>query len=390
MLRLSMTPGIGPILIARLRERFGTAADILQAPLTHLQQVQGISADKARAIHRGVDEAEIDVELAEAEARGATVLSIDDPRYPPLLKSIPDPPPILYVRGSIEPTDVYAIAIVGTRNCSAYGRDQAGRLSAALAQRGLAIISGGARGIDTEAHRGTLRGGGRTLIVMGCGLSHSYPPENESLFESVVSDNRGALISEFPMRLGPSKENFPRRNRIISGLSLGTLVIEAGDRSGALITARLACEDHHREVFAIPGNVDSMRATGCHKMIREGWAKLVTGAADILESLEGSEHLIAGAMREAGVKAGDAASLFAPQSDNAASEPDRKPTPIAELNLTPSQQKILSALDHNAVELDELSARTGLPIHTLQADLTILQIRGLIGRAGISAIERRN
>ncbi len=389
MLRLSMTPGIGPILIARLRERFGSAQGVLEAPLTHLQQVQGISADKARAIQRGVDESEIDVELAEAAARGATVLSIDDPHYPPLLKSIPDPPPILYVRGSLEPTDVYSIAIVGTRNCSAYGRDQSGRLSAALAQRGLAIISGGARGIDTEAHRGAMRGGGRTLVVMGCGLSHHYPPENESLFESIVGESRGSLVSEFPMRLGPSKENFPRRNRIISGLSLGTLVIEAGDRSGALITARLACEEHHREVFAIPGNVDSPRAAGCHRMIREGWAKLVTGASDILESLEGSEHLVAGAMREAGLDLGAAESLFAPPAQDRAATNERNPTPIAQLNLTPSQQKILEALDSNAVELDELSARTGLPIHTLQADITVLQIRGLVGKAGISTVERR-
>ncbi len=386
MLRLSMTPGIGPILIARLRERFGSAHAILEAPITHLQQVQGISAEKARAIGRGVDEGEIDVELAEAEARGAAVLSIDDANYPPLLKQIPDPPPVIYVRGSIAPADVYSIAIVGTRNCSAYGRDQAGRLAAALATRGLAIISGGARGIDTEAHRGAMRGGGRTLIVMGCGLSHHYPPENESLFESVVAEGRGALISEFPMRLGPSKENFPRRNRIISGLSLGTLVIEAGERSGALITARLACEEHHREVFAIPGNVDSPRASGCHKMIREGWAKLVTGAADILESLEGSEHLVAGAMEHAGID--DSASLFAPQS-GAAAATDSKPVPIGQLNLTPSQQKILESLDGQPVELDELSARTGLPIHALQADLTILQIRGLVGKAGLSAVERR-
>ncbi|MCC6908297.1 MAG: DNA-protecting protein DprA [Phycisphaerales bacterium] len=386
MLRLSMTPGIGPILIARLRERFGSAQAILEAPLTHLQQVQGISAEKARAIQRGVDEGEIDVELAEAEARGVAAVSIDDAAYPPLLKQIPDPPPVIYVRGSIAPTDVYSIAIVGTRNCSAYGRDQAGRLASALATRGLAIISGGARGIDTEAHRGAMRGGGRTLIVMGCGLSHHYPPENESLFESVVAEGRGALISEFPMRLGPSKENFPRRNRIISGLSLGTLVIEAGERSGALITARLACEEHHREVFAIPGNVDSPRASGCHKIIREGWAKLVTGAADILESLEGSEHLVAGAMQQAGIDNRD--SLFATPADSHA--PTKvKSTPIGELNLTPSQQKILAALDGQPVELDELSARTGLAIHALQADLTMLQIRGLVARAGLSAVERR-
>lgn len=388
MLRLSLTPGIGPILIARLRERFGSAQAILDAPLTHLQQVQGISAERARAIRAGVDETEIDAEMCEAASRGAIVLSIDDAHYPPLLKSIPDPPPILYVRGSLAPTDAFSVAIVGTRNCSAYGRDQAGRISAALAQRGLTIISGGARGVDSEAHRGALRGGGRTIIVMGAGLSHHYPPENESLFESVVSEGRGALVSEFPMRTGPGKENFPRRNRIISGLSLGTLVIEAGEHSGALITARLACEEHHREVFALPGNVDSPRAAGCHRMIREGWARLVTGAGDIVESLEGSEHLVAGAMREAGVEAAPRASLFNQPACEDAQAPAGAAL-IARLNLTPSQQRILDALDSSAVELDELSARTGLPIHTLQADLTILQIRGLIARTGLSAIERK-
>jgi len=390
MLRLSMTPGIGPILIARLRERFGSAQAILEAPLTHLQQVQGISAERARAIRAGVDEAAIEAEVREAASRGAAMISLDDPQYPPLLKAIADPPPILYIRGSLSPTDAFSVAIVGTRNCSAYGRDQAGRLSAALAQRGLTIISGGARGVDTEAHRGALRGGGRTIIVMGCGLSRHYPPENESLFESVVSEGRGALVSEFSMLTGPGKENFPRRNRIISGLSLGTLVIEAGEHSGALITARLACEEHHREVFALPGNVDSPRAAGCHKMIREGWARLVSGAGDIVESLEGSEHLIAGAMREAGVEAGQRASLFSQEAREGVEPPaGGGAASIARLNLTPSQQRILDALDHRAVELDELSARTGLPIHTLQADLTILQIRGLIGRAGLSAIERK-
>ncbi len=390
MLRLSMTPGIGPILIARLRERFGPARAILETPLTHLQQVQGISGERARAIHAGVDEDEIEMEMREAASRGAAMISINDPHYPPLLKSIPDPPPILYVRGSLSPTDAFSVAIVGTRNCSAYGRDQAGRISAALAQRGLTIISGGARGVDTDAHRGALRGGGRTIIVMGAGLCHHYPPENESLFESVVSEGRGALISEFPMRAGPGKENFPRRNRLISGLSLGTLVIEAGEHSGALITARLACEEHHREVFALPGSVDSPRAAGCHRMIREGWARLITGAGDIVEALEGSEHLIAGALREAGVEAGPHASLFDQRPrDGAVSPADGAAASIARLNLTPSQQRILDVLDSSAVELDELSARTGLPIHTLQADLTILQIRGLIVRTGLSAIERK-
>lgn len=390
MLRLSMTPGIGPILIARLRERFGPAQAVLETPLTHLQQVQGISGERARAIHAGVDEEEINAEMREAASRGAAMISIDDSNYPPLLKSIPDPPPILYVRGSLSPTDAFSVAIVGTRNCSAYGRDQAGRISAALAQRGLTIISGGARGVDTEAHRGALRGGGRTIIVMGAGLCHHYPPENESLFESVVSEGRGALVSEFPMRAGPGKENFPRRNRLISGLSLGTLVVEAGEHSGALITARLACEEHHREVFALPGNVDSPRAAGCHRMIREGWARLITGAGDIVEALEGSEHLVAGAMREAGVEAGPRASLFDQRPrDGAVSPADGAAASIARLNLTSSQQRILDALDSSAVELDELSARTGLPIHTLQADLTILQIRGLIARTGLSAIERK-
>jgi len=384
MLRLSMTPGIGPILIARLRERFGSAQAVLETPLTHLQQVQGISAERARAIHAGVDDSAVEAEVREAAERGAAIVTLEDATYPPLLRTIPDPPPILYVRGSIDPADAFGVAIVGTRNCSAYGRDQAGRLSAALAQRGLTIVSGGARGIDTEAHRGAIRGGGRTIVVMGAGLAHHYPPENEPLFESIVRDGRGALVSEFPMRAGPGKENFPRRNRIVSGLSLGTLVIEAGEHSGALITARLACEEHHREVFALPGNVDSPRAAGCHRMIREGWARLITGAADIVEALEGSEHLLAGAMRTAA----PGASLFDPAGRDGAGEAGPPPS-IARLNLTPSQQRILDSLDGRAVELDELSARTGLPIHTLQADLTILQIRGLIARTGLSAIERR-
>lgn len=375
MLGLVMTPGVGPVMIGRLREHFGSIRAALSAPSTELCAVRGISQERARAICTGVAAERIDAEIDAAQSSGAAILTIDDERYPKLLRAVTDAPPVLYVRGTLNEADAYAIAIVGTRDCSAYGRDQAGRLSAGLAQAGLCIVSGGARGIDTEAHHGALRGGGRTLVVMGCGLQSTYPPENEALFERIVQENRGVLVSEFSMGTKPSRENFPRRNRIISGLSLGTLVVEADERSGALITARLACEDQNREVLAIPGRADSNRSAGCHKMIREGWARLVTGVPEILDALKGSEHLVAGVTS-------DGASLFKGTSSQARPEKPKKisgpPT-----GLTESQQKIYGVLsDGEPIEVGELAARTGLAVHILQADLTMLQIRGVIANVG--------
>ncbi len=226
---------------------------------------------------------QVDAELARAAAAGATVICPDDGTYPPLLREIPDPPLVLYVRGTIEPRDLNAVAIVGSRKCSLYGREQAERFSALLAGAGFTVVSGGARGTDTAAHRGAiLHPAGRTIAVLGSGVDVAYPPENAALFEQLA--RRGAVLSEYPMGTPPAAENFPKRNRIVSGMSRGVLVVEADERSGALITARQAADDHNRPVFALPGRVDNPLSSGPHALIRDG-AVLVTKLEDILDDL---------------------------------------------------------------------------------------------------------
>lgn len=385
-LRLTLTRGLGPILIARLINRFGSAERVADATPEQLAQTPGIGRTLAREIADGVDDAVIEREIAVAASQGATILTLSDARYPPLLRLIPDPPPVLYVRGSFESDDVYGLAVVGTRRCSAYGRDQAGRLSAALAEHGFTIDSGGARGIDTESHRGALRVHGRTVAALGSGLARVYPEENAPLFDRIVSEGQGAVISEFPMETRPSKENFPRRNRIIAGLGLATLVIEAAEHSGALITARVACEDHNRDVMALPGRVDKPHAAGCHRMIREGWARLVTGVADIVETLEGAEYLVE-AVRGTPVSRARPHRRPAPERSIIEDDASRSETPLE--SLSESQRRIVDSLDGDPVELDELAARTGLDIARLQADVTVLQIRGLITRTTSRGVSRR-
>src|SRR5690606_27078295 len=222
-------------------------------------------------------------ELEQARALGVTLLSLEDADYPPLLREIPNPPLVLYMKGDLQPRDLNAVAIVGSRKCSHYGREQAERFGSLLAGAGVTVISGGARGVDSAAHRGAIRHpDGRTIAVLGCGIDITYPPENQSLFEQIAA--RGAVISEYPIGTQPLAENFPRRNRIVSGMSRGVLVIEADTRSGALITARQAADDHNRPVMAIPGRVDNPLSAGPHALIRDG-ATLVTSLEDILDAL---------------------------------------------------------------------------------------------------------
>lgn len=256
-LRLLLAEGIGPVTLRRLRERFGSDDQIVAAPVVEFEQIHGIGRESARSLRTAIDDAQPDEERAAMKSRDAKLIALGDADYPPLLAAIPDAPPALWVRGEVKSEDRIAVAIVGSRKCTAYGREQAARFAALLAQSGLTIVSGGAAGVDGEAHRAALRVNGRTIVVAGCGLATHYPPEHDSLFESIVASGRGALVSEFPMATPPTAGNFPRRNRIISGLSLGVLVIEASHRSGALITARLASEEQHREVMALPGRVDS-------------------------------------------------------------------------------------------------------------------------------------
>ncbi len=370
-----MTPGLGPVLVARLLETFGTAERALHASPRELERVRGIGAGTSTIIARGLREsaslAERELELAERHS--VSMLALGDDGYPPLLAAIPAAPPVLYVRGVLRPgdADAFPVAIVGSRACTGYGVEQAERFAGVLASNGLTVVSGGARGIDSAAHRGALRSGGRTIVVLGCGLVHAYPPDNAPLYDK-VADGRGAIVSELPMSVVPTPENFPGRNRIISGLSLGVLVIEAAEGSGALITARHAAEEQGREVMALPGRVDSPASAGSHDLIKRGGAALVTGPADVVATLESAaRHLAAGT--HAPRFADPAAGLFEPE-------------PAAAPNLSERQQRIVGALG-TPRSTDELVALTDLSAADLRVELTMLEIAGRVRRVG-SRFER--
>ncbi len=386
VLRLTLTPGLGPVLIARLLEAFGDPDRVLAASAGQLEQVKGIGHGKSVQFVRGMKEAAglVDDELERAEKKGVRLVPKADPEYPPLLASIQDPPPLLYVRGTLRPAepDRYPVAIVGSRACTAYGVEQAERFAGVLAGAGLTIVSGGARGIDSAAHRGSLRAGGRTIAVLGCGLEHCYPPENADLFDKIAgaaagADDRGAVISELPMGAPPDSDNFPARNRIISGLSLGVIVIEAGKGSGALITARLAAEDHNREVMVVPGRVDSAASAGSLSLVKQAAAALVTEPGDVLELLETpARHTFLGSHES---RYADPASMPLLSLETGASS---KPTPL----VTPAQATILSSLESPRT-LDELVQETGLEPAVLRAEVTVLEIQRRVVRRG-TTLER--
>ncbi|MFZ7128666.1 MAG: DNA-processing protein DprA [Desulfobacterales bacterium] len=279
-LRLKAVSGIGDLLFTRLIRRFSDPAAVFAAKDRYLLEVTGMTPRLISCIRRQAITGEILEDLERVRKKGCRLLTQNDPDYPQLLLEIPDPPPVLYVIGEIR-SDRAAVAVVGSRNATGYGLETTGRLSRQLAQNGITVVSGMARGIDTAAHEGTLDAGGRTIAVMGCGLDTVYPPENRRLFHRIAE--HGAVISEFPMAAGPDPHHFPRRNRIISGLTLGTVVVEATHRSGSLITARMALEQG-REVFAVPGSVHSFKSTGTHSLIKQG-ARLVESVADILDEL---------------------------------------------------------------------------------------------------------
>lgn len=379
-LTLALVKGVGPIRLAALEASLGSPEAIIVASAAALQSVDGIGPKLARDIRAGIEAVDLDEQWSLIESHQASLIAIDDEQYPTLLKHIQDPPPLLFVQGRLKRQDTLAIAVVGARKCTRYGMEQAERFASACAEAGLTIISGGARGIDTAAHRGALRVRGRTLVVTGCGLSHCYPPENAELFQQIIADDAGAMISEFPMHFAPIAENFPRRNRIVSGLSLGTLVIEAGARSGALITARLAAEDHGREVMAVPGRVDSQASSGCHKIIREGWATLVTNATDLLDALGETGRTLKAAVAES-----DQSSHADPLL-----EPDAASTNPLITALSESQRKIYDTLDRDAMSFDQLVNDSGLPVHIIQSQLTILQVRGLVEKLPGNRLRRRS
>lgn len=282
LLALSLIPGIGGVLLRNLLGSLGSAEAVLFAPLERLSQVEGVGQATASAIRSFPWREALEAECRLIEEEGIPYVLWGDPGYPEPLKTIPSPPPVLYLKGAWEERDPTAIAIVGSRRATHYGRAVAEQLAYEMASRGLTIVSGMARGIDSAAHRGALAAGGRTVGILGSGLGVIYPPENKALAAKIAAS--GALLSEFPFKTPPHRENFPRRNRLISGLSLGVVIVEADLKSGALITADHALEQG-REVFAIPGNITSKTSRGCHRLIKQG-AKLVETWEDVWEELQ--------------------------------------------------------------------------------------------------------
>ena len=358
-LKLSLVNGIGPRLQQQLLERFSDAENILSASSSELQSVPGIGQKIASAIQAAPDDQEIDHLLKQCDEHQIQIISSADAIYPRQLLEIHDPPQLLFMRGDLQPQDSLAIAIVGSRHATRYGITQAEKLAAAISHAGFTVISGLARGIDAAAHRGALKAGGRTLAVLGSGLFEIYPPEHDKLAQEVV-DN-GALLTENPPHAKPHSGAFPQRNRIVTGLSLGTLVVEAAQRSGALISARHAMEQG-REVFAVPGPISSRMSQGCHQLIRDG-ATLVESVDDILEQL---------------------GPLVEPVSD----AKGQKVHHPAELQLNELERKVLAAVDAEQTLIDEVIQRCELPINQVLSAISVLEMRQLIRRIGGQYIVR--
>jgi len=363
MLLLLLTPGLGQTLTSRAVAQIGSACAVVEGSASALAQVRGISAAKASQICKARDELRHDGavqrEKALMEQHGVALLGMDDAAYPRLLRHIPDPPALLYVRGELRDEDALALAMVGSRRSSLYGREQADRFAVQAVSAGLCVVSGGAYGIDAAAHQAALRVGGRTVAVIGSGLARPYPERHADLFD-MIADGHGAVVSELPMTAPPIAENFPRRNRIISGMALGVLVVEAALRSGALITARLCVEEHGREAMALPGRVDSPGSAGCHKLIRDGAATLVANMGDVLDQL------------------GEAGTTLRAIAEEHADAPAQPPS-LFEHHLTDVQRRIVEELAEPR-DLDAMIATTGLEVHVVQAELTMLQIRGLVSK----------
>jgi DNA processing protein len=357
--RLALLPGVGPRLRKALLERFHSPAAVFAASRADLQSVEGIGPKIAAAIVAGRESIDAALELQIAHENGLDVLTEADDAYPRPLRQIHDPPGILFRRGQSHSQDELAIAIVGTRHATRYGLAQAERLAGSLARCGFTVVSGLARGIDAAAHRGALAAGGRTIAVLASGLLEIYPPEHVKLADEVAA--AGYIVSESPPRMVPLPGAFPQRNRIISGLSLGTIVVEAPDRSGALITARHAYEQG-REVFAVPGPIDSRMSRGCHALIKDG-AKLVESVDDVLAEL--------GPLAER-IERPDGTTIAQP----------------AELLLNEIEQQVLAAIDGQPVSVEAVASACGLAIHRVLSTISVLEMRRLVRRVSGTQVTR--
>ena len=343
---LTMVKQIGPARFNRLIERFGSAEAAWNAPMLELAAA-GLQRRAVESLGTLRGTLDPEAEWRRLQNAGVSVTILDDPAYPSALREIADPPPVLYVRGEITPADDWAIAVVGTRRASPYGRQVTERIVPDVARAGVTIVSGLARGIDTHAHRAALTAGGRTIAVLGSGLDRLYPEENSALADQIAQN--GAVLSEFPLGTPPDAVNFPRRNRIVSGLARATLVIEADMKSGAIITATRAAEQG-RDVFAVPGSIFSPFSALPHQLIREG-ARVVTEAADILEELHLTAVVEERATREA-------------------------------LPADPTEAALLQLLSDEPTHADDLTRSTKLPSATVTATLTIMELKGMARQLG--------
>ena len=342
---LNMIPQMGPVRLRRLLDAFGSAEKILLARADQLAAIDGIPRALAENISHWQEFADPTAELKKAADLGAHVITAEDAEYPSALREIHDPPIVLYVRGQLTERDRNAVAVVGSRKATHYATESAKKLSFQMAYAGLTVASGLARGIDTAAHQGALAAKGRTIAVIGSGLGELYPPENTELADRIAAS--GAVISEFPIDTKPDRQTFPIRNRIVTGLSFGVLVVEAGANSGALISANMAAEQG-RTLYAVPGRIDAPAALGSNRLIQQG-AKLVITVDDILDDLP---------------------LVFREKPDLPAAAPA--------VDLSPEQQKILDAIGSEEMPLDSVIATSGLTAAVVSSTLLALEIRRLV------------
>lgn len=351
LVALNLVEHVGPVRVRQLLEHFGDAPAILRAGKPQLLQVRGIGEDTAEAIARWESTIDLAGELNRITEFGCRILIQTDEEYPELLRQIYDPPVVLYVKGQLTASDKNAVAMVGSRQTTHYGIEVARKLAYQLGYVGVTVVSGGARGIDTAVHQGALNAKGRTVAVLGTGINLVFPPENNELFERIAAN--GAVLTQFPFNRPADKQSFPIRNRIVAGMTLGTVVVEANLSSGALITANFATE-YGRQIFAVPGRIDSPRSKGCHELIKQG-AKLCEGAEDILSEFE---YLFPASNR--------------PPAPN---ETGVLPT----LTLSENEQKAYDTLKlESETSIDEVIRHSGLPSSAVSVALLSLEMKRVV------------
>lgn len=354
-LAINNIKNLGPVTIKKMWEHFGDIKTVWEADEKQISEIEGLSRQPVKAFLENRGSIDLDGQMIKLEEAKVKALTLEDADYPSMLKNIYDPPPVLFIKGEILRSDEKALAIVGTRRASRYGLDTAKKLAAELAAMGITIISGMASGIDTAAHWGALSSKGRTIAVFGCGVDVIFPQENRGLAREI--EKSGALVSEYPLGEATSKSNFPRRNRIISGLSLGVIMVEGHYDSGAMITAKQALEQG-REVFAVPGNVGLDQSKGPHWLIKQG-AKLVETVDDVIEELTNQIR------------------ISKPCLPAGRSETNIK-SEIPIIDLSPEERRVSSVINHEPKHIDAIAVELNMPVNQLSGLLMVMEIKKAI------------